>query len=146
MTDTKSRRFRGLTLLGNIMSAPHAVEVEHAVSESTCVYEEKLRQVYWNVRKAPGLLETYSPAQLVCLDNATMAKDTDVEAWEAGFNRKLEREEELSSRPPPVSSNLVRCRKCKSQDVSTNQVQTRGADEAMTVFHECNNCGIRWKS
>lgn len=135
-----------MTLLGNVMSAPRAVEVEHAVSESTGVYEDKLRQVYWNVRKMPALVETYSPQQLVCLDNASMAIGTDVEGWEAEFRRKLEREEELSSRPPPVSSNLVRCRKCKSRDVSTNQVQTRGADEAMTVFHECNNCGIRWKS
>ena len=146
MTDTKSRRFRGVALLSRVMTGAHAVSVEQAVASQTCVYEDKLRQMYWNVKKVPGLLDMYSTDQLVCLDNATMARHTDVEAWERGFQQKLKSEEELSSRAPPVSSNLVRCRKCKSQDISTNQVQTRGADEAMTVFHECNNCGIRWKS
>ena len=40
---------------------------------------------------------------------------------------------------------MFTCRKCKSQDTTYTQVQTRGSDEPMTVFALCNDCGKRWK-
>jgi transcription elongation factor S-II len=38
----------------------------------------------------------------------------------------------------------LQCRRCKSTDVAWEQKQTRGADEAMTVFCSCATCGNRW--
>ena len=43
-----------------------------------------------------------------------------------------------------VSSEFT-CRKCKSNDCSYYQMQTRSADEPMTTFITCQNCGNRWK-
>jgi DNA-directed RNA polymerase subunit M/transcription elongation factor TFIIS len=147
MTDTISRRFRGLSLLAKIMGGAQAVHLEHAVAAQTSVvYEDKIRQMYWNVKRVPGLMDQYSPGQLVCLDNATMARDTDVERWEQAFRIKLQTEEDLYNRAPVSTLSLMRCRKCKSQNIATVQVQTRGADEAMTIFNDCGNCGTRWKS
>lgn len=37
------------------------------------------------------------------------------------------------------------CGKCKTSDVTVEQKQTRGADEAMTIFCSCNTCGLRWR-
>lgn len=37
------------------------------------------------------------------------------------------------------------CIKCKSTKTMTNLVQTRGADEPMTEFNTCFNCGKTWK-
>ena len=37
------------------------------------------------------------------------------------------------------------CGKCKSQKTSYYQMQTRSADEPMTTFVSCKNCGARWK-
>jgi len=39
----------------------------------------------------------------------------------------------------------IKCGRCKSTHVSVEQKQTRGADESMTVFVQCENCGLRWK-
>ena len=39
----------------------------------------------------------------------------------------------------------IQCRRCRSTEVSIEQKQTRGADEAMTSFVQCNRCSLRWK-
>ncbi|XKL60703.1 hypothetical protein PGB90_007760 [Kerria lacca] len=44
-----------------------------------------------------------------------------------------------------TKTDLLKCGKCKQRDCSYNQVQTRSADEPMTTFVLCNNCGNRWK-
>jgi DNA-directed RNA polymerase subunit M/transcription elongation factor TFIIS len=37
------------------------------------------------------------------------------------------------------------CGKCKSKNTEYHQMQTRSADEPMTTFVNCKNCGNRWK-
>ncbi|OUT21713.1 transcription elongation factor S-II [Pichia kudriavzevii] len=37
------------------------------------------------------------------------------------------------------------CGKCKKREVSYYQMQTRSADEPLTTFCTCENCGNRWK-
>lgn len=37
------------------------------------------------------------------------------------------------------------CGKCKQKKVSYYQMQTRSADEPLTTFCTCENCGNRWK-
>lgn len=42
-------------------------------------------------------------------------------------------------------SSEIKCPACKKYDCTYNQMQTRSADEPMTTFCHCNNCGKRWK-
>jgi transcription elongation factor S-II len=42
-------------------------------------------------------------------------------------------------------SKEFQCSKCKMKMVSYAQAQTGSADEPMTTFCECTNCGNRWK-
>lgn len=42
-------------------------------------------------------------------------------------------------------TELLKCGKCKKRNCTYNQIQTRSADEPMTTFVLCNNCGNRWK-
>ncbi|KAH0503252.1 Transcription elongation factor A protein 3 [Microtus ochrogaster] len=44
-----------------------------------------------------------------------------------------------------TTTDLLRCSKCKKKNCTYNQVQTRSADEPMTTFVLCNECGNRWK-
>ncbi|XP_078598783.1 transcription elongation factor A protein 1-like [Branchiostoma floridae x Branchiostoma japonicum] len=44
-----------------------------------------------------------------------------------------------------TQTDLLKCGKCKKRNVTYNQVQTRSADEPMTTFCYCNECGNRWK-
>jgi DNA-directed RNA polymerase subunit M/transcription elongation factor TFIIS len=48
---------------------------------------------------------------------------------------------------PQIDANTdnFKCRKCKSTRCSYYQLQTRSADEPMTTFVTCINCGNRWK-
>ncbi|BES89454.1 Transcription elongation factor [Nesidiocoris tenuis] len=44
-----------------------------------------------------------------------------------------------------TKTDLLKCGKCKKRNCTYNQVQTRSADEPMTTFVMCNECGNRWK-
>ena len=44
-----------------------------------------------------------------------------------------------------TKTDLFKCRKCKSNDCSYFQLQTRSADEPMTTYVWCYGCGNRWK-
>uniref|UniRef100_A0A8C6SYI3 Transcription elongation factor A (SII), 3 n=1 Tax=Neogobius melanostomus TaxID=47308 RepID=A0A8C6SYI3_9GOBI len=44
-----------------------------------------------------------------------------------------------------TSTDMLQCSKCRKKNCTYNQVQTRSADEPMTTFVLCNECGNRWK-
>lgn len=44
-----------------------------------------------------------------------------------------------------TQTDLLKCGKCKKRNCTYNQIQTRSADEPMTTFVLCNECGHRWK-
>jgi len=44
-----------------------------------------------------------------------------------------------------LKASLFTCSRCKSVKTTSTQKQTRSADEPMTVFVLCLNCGKRWK-
>ena len=108
-------------------------------------YEAKVRQLAYNLRKTPDL-RRHPPGVLVVLTDADMARGTDVERWTQAFELDLANEKRLVN-PARVAttSSLLKCRRCRSNRITTKQVQTRGADEAMTVFCECDSCSLRWK-
>eukprot|EP00588_Corethron_pennatum_P011442 CAMPEP_0194272276 /NCGR_PEP_ID=MMETSP0169-20130528/5884_1 /TAXON_ID=218684 /ORGANISM="Corethron pennatum, Strain L29A3" /LENGTH=330 /DNA_ID=CAMNT_0039014893 /DNA_START=169 /DNA_END=1158 /DNA_ORIENTATION=- len=43
-----------------------------------------------------------------------------------------------------LNASLFTCNRCKSTKTTSTQKQTRSADEPMTVFVLCENCGKRW--
>jgi DNA-directed RNA polymerase subunit M/transcription elongation factor TFIIS len=47
--------------------------------------------------------------------------------------------------PEEIPDGLFKCSKCKSNKTTYTQAQTRAADEPMTSFVYCSNCGKRWK-
>jgi len=44
-----------------------------------------------------------------------------------------------------TKSSDLKCGKCGLRNCTYNQLQTRSADEPMTTFVMCNECGNRWK-
>ena len=42
------------------------------------------------------------------------------------------------------SDGFLTCKNCRSAKVDVDQVQTRSADEPMTLFALCQDCGSRW--
>lgn len=45
-----------------------------------------------------------------------------------------------------VTEGVNQCSRCGSRRIATYQLQTRGADEPMTVFYTCADCKKRWRS
>ena len=44
-----------------------------------------------------------------------------------------------------ITDSVLQCGKCKKNSVDYYEKQTRGADEPMTLFAHCLNCGNRWR-
>lgn len=51
----------------------------------------------------------------------------------------------MAPKPPAFASKNYSCPKCKKNNVSFRQLQTRSADEPMTTFFTCGDCGYEWK-
>jgi DNA-directed RNA polymerase subunit M/transcription elongation factor TFIIS len=50
----------------------------------------------------------------------------------------------LSSAKKERAEGFLVCRNCRSTHVDVDQMQTRSADEPMTLFALCLKCGNRW--
>ena len=148
---TRKRRQKAVKLLVRYTNnAKLSVDVEAEVVRACADghnldYEAKIRQMAFNLHKVPGLAQQYTPTQVVRLDNQTMSVGTDVAAWVQQWEEEIAAEAFLINQQPSSSESILKCRKCNSTNLVTNQVQTRGADEAMTVFVQCNVCHARWK-
>ena len=67
-------------------------------------------------------------------------------AAQAEFKRRaLDLKREEAKKKEQDYEGLFKCRKCKSTKTSYYQMQTRSADEPMTTYVTCNNCGLKWK-
>ena len=67
------------------------------------------------------------------------------ERWNVLIDRKIKREKHKYSDNMAASTDTFTCNKCKKNKCTYYQMQTRSADEPMTTFVTCLNCGTRWK-
>lgn len=44
-----------------------------------------------------------------------------------------------------IKEGVYQCRKCKGRKTTQFELQTRSADEPMTMFIKCITCGNQWK-
>jgi transcription elongation factor S-II len=45
----------------------------------------------------------------------------------------------------PVGIGMYTCENCKGQRTTSKEIQLRGADEPMTIFIRCVECGNEWR-
>jgi transcription elongation factor S-II len=43
-------------------------------------------------------------------------------------------------------TNIYTCKGCKKNECYVYELQTRSADEPMTIFITCVNCGKKWRN
>ena len=147
--------------------APRSAEVEEAVwsfhSNDRKAYADKSRSLFFNLRKNQPLTQQVILGQvpastLVKLSSEELApaearqkrvneakKLTDSRRldWEQANEAKIN--EMCGIKGDLLSASLFTCGRCKSTKTTSTQKQTRSADEPMTVFVLCLNCGNRWK-
>ncbi|XP_032810799.1 transcription elongation factor A protein 1-like isoform X1 [Petromyzon marinus] len=84
-----------------------------------------------------------TPEKIARMTAEEMASDELKEIRKA-MTKEAIREHQMAKTGGTVS-DLFSCGKCKKKNTTYTQVQTRSADEPMTTFVLCNECGNRWK-
>jgi DNA-directed RNA polymerase subunit M/transcription elongation factor TFIIS len=64
--------------------------------------------------------------------------------WKSLIEDKNKKDKHMNTMTAARITEEFRCRKCGHRKCSYNEVQTRSADEAMTLMLKCLNCGNRW--
>eukprot|EP00574_Skeletonema_japonicum_P013238 CAMPEP_0201721536 /NCGR_PEP_ID=MMETSP0593-20130828/6187_1 /ASSEMBLY_ACC=CAM_ASM_000672 /TAXON_ID=267983 /ORGANISM="Skeletonema japonicum, Strain CCMP2506" /LENGTH=321 /DNA_ID=CAMNT_0048212365 /DNA_START=86 /DNA_END=1048 /DNA_ORIENTATION=+ len=125
-------------------------------------YMEKVRSLVFNLKKNGPLREQVILGQ-VSADRLTKmsseellseekAKERDATVKSLQDSRRLDWEqanegkinEMCGIKGDLLKASLFTCGRCKSVKTTSTQKQTRSADEPMTVFVFCLNCGNRW--
>jgi transcription elongation factor S-II len=67
------------------------------------------------------------------------------ENWKSIYDEKEKRDKVLYEINKDHATDIFTCGRCKKNETTYYQLQTRSADEPMTTFVTCLNCGKRWK-
>ena len=109
------------------------------------LYKNKVRAVILNLNNKK-LLNKIKKKQIRPHKVAFMThQDMDPDKWKKLIEIKKLHEENLYSPKIDANTDDFTCRKCKSKKCTYYQLQTRSADEPMTTFVTCIDCGNRWK-
>ncbi|KAL1776807.1 transcription elongation factor A protein 3 [Sigmodon hispidus] len=113
-------------------------------------YRNRVRSRISNLKdpRNPGLRRNVlsgaiSPGLIAKMTAEEMASD-ELRELRNAMTQEAIREHQMA-KTGGTTTDLLRCSKCKKKNCTYNQVQTRSADEPMTTFVLCNECGNRWK-
>lgn len=73
----------------------------------------------------------------------SIIEHTDYGRWYASYQSDISASKKILEERES-SGVFIQCKKCGSNDVDTEQKQTRSADEPMTIFCLCKRCGKRF--
>lgn len=112
-------------------------------------YKQKFRSLHFNLKKNTVLRDSIlkgmiTPERFCKMTPHEMASDE--------LKKEIKKFEEYHferAKVHPVgqtTTDMFKCGKCGKRETTYHQLQTRSADEPMTTFHTCLNCGNRWRS
>ena len=110
------------------------------------IYMSKLRTILYNLRDRPELVTQLDNKELKADRLAFMThSDLQPDRWTVMLDLKEKRDENLFAPKLTATTDDFTCYKCKSKKCTYYQLQTRSADESMTTYVTCLDCGNRWK-
>jgi transcription elongation factor S-II len=112
------------------------------------IYKERLRSIWINLlNKNTKLLEKILSGDFDATKIGSLThQEIDPDKWNALIEKKIERDNNtFNANDKEGASNEFYCVKCHKRETKYCQVQTRSADEPMTTFVTCVNCGNHWK-
>ena len=110
------------------------------------IYLDRLRSVYVNLSKNPSLTEQVKTSKIKVHEIAFMThQEMNPQKWESFIKAKSIRDKNKYETNLEAATDTFTCRKCYSKKCTYYQMQTRSADEPMTIFVSCIDCGNRWK-
>jgi len=113
-------------------------------------YKNQVRSRVFNLKdkKNPSLRENVLcgviPAEKLAVMTSEMMASDEVKKQREAFVKEGIDAAQLAT-VQGTKTDLLKCGKCGKKNCTYNQIQTRSADEPMTTFVLCNECGNRWK-
>ncbi|TPX35327.1 hypothetical protein SmJEL517_g02287 [Synchytrium microbalum] len=114
------------------------------------VYKARIRTLYSNLKNKSNfalrenvLNGSVKPDALASMSVADMASE-ERKAEEERYNKEA-MHWAVAAADTRATTDQLPCGKCRQRKTSYFQKQTRSADEPMTTFCECLNCGHHWK-
>lgn len=113
-------------------------------------YTHKVLSVRYNLGQRPDILQKMKASEY-SIKEFVFAKPHEIcpDKWEAAFESAAKKALRFSDAScvdaKDLPDGMLVCGKCKSRKTSYAEFQVRSADEPMTVFARCHNCGSRWK-
>jgi len=114
------------------------------------IYVNKIISLYNNLNpesyvKNNNFIKRLSNSE-IDIDNIAFLSPQDInkEHWKPYIDRQNAADEFMNSRSIGIKTDEYKCSRCKSRDCTYYQLQVRCADEPMTTFINCQNCGNRW--
>jgi transcription elongation factor S-II len=108
------------------------------------IYLDRLRSIIINLKEEiidqikKGIIKPHVVAFMT-------HQELSPEKWKALIEAKAKRDKNKFETNIAAATDTFTCRKCKSNKCTYYQMQTRSADEPMTTFVTCIDCGNRWK-
>jgi transcription elongation factor S-II len=115
------------------------------------LYVAKIRSIYSNLKGDSyigneGFKGRLISGEFSALDVAKLSVyDVFPDNWKELFDLKTKRDKLKHELKPEAMTDVFKCHRCGSRSCSYYEVQTRSADEPMTQFINCLECGNRWK-
>jgi len=110
------------------------------------LYIERLRTIMHNLKHNTELMNILMSSEIKPHKIAFMThQEMNPKRWETLINDKKIRDNNMYNPQLDANTDNFTCRRCKSKRCSYYQLQTRSADEPMTTFVTCIDCGNRWK-
>ena len=109
------------------------------------LYLDKLKQITFNLKNKNLVIKLISKKISSKKIAFLTYSELDPDKWNDLISEKSIRLENRYFPKIEASTDNFTCGKCKSNKCTYYQLQTRSADEPMTTFVTCINCGNRWK-
>lgn len=115
------------------------------------IYISKFRSLWMNIKndsyvKNKNFLKMIKTGKIKTKNIGFMThQEIYPDIWKELIEAKIERDKNKYEVDKRGATDEFKCRKCGKRECSYYQLQTRSADEPMTTFVSCLNCGNNWK-
>jgi transcription elongation factor S-II len=115
------------------------------------IYKQVCRSVLWNIHPSSpvgngrliqrALEGEFELAAIPAMTSYEMFP----EHWKTMADKQLIREQKILEGDKSRATDAYKCHRCGKRECTYYELQTRSADEPMTIFIACVNCGKRWR-
>ena len=141
-----------------IFEAAHGYAVKNYIPRNwkspifTEIYRQVVRSVFSNIHpespvKNMRLINRVLDGEFKLQEIPSMtAYEMFPEKWFELRDKQLQREQKILEGNKSRATDQFKCRRCGKRECTYYELQTRSADEPMTIFVTCLNCGKEWRN